>query len=218
VSRRGAALVLVAALAAAAAARADPLDPHVRLTRSDQAVAAASVLRFGDLGPAWSGGAVAPRSLKIPLCPVQPNNSDLVITGHAESTLTLPSQGLQVDSDVEVLQTARQAGLLAARILRPGLGGCLAYDLLRSGLAGGSTTVGRVTRLPVAAVAGRVALYRVVLTVLTHGQRVEVFSDYLFLTRGRTQFFVNVISPGNLAGELKSFENAMAKTLARRGI
>jgi hypothetical protein len=47
VSRRGAALVLAAALAAAAAARADPLDPHVRLTRSDQAVAAASVLRLG---------------------------------------------------------------------------------------------------------------------------------------------------------------------------
>jgi hypothetical protein len=149
---------------------------------------------------------------------VRPNNSDLVITGHAESTLTLPSQGMQVDSDVEILRTARQAGLFAARMLRPALGGCIVYDLLRSGLAGGSTTVGRATRLPVTAVGGRVALYRVVLSVLTDGQRVEVFSDYLFLTRGRTQFFVNVISPGNLAGELKSFENAIARTLAGRGI
>jgi hypothetical protein len=218
VSCRAVALTLGAALLLASAARADSLDPKVKLTKADQATAKASVLRFNDLGAAWSGGAVKPQSLKIPLCPAnQPNDSDLVITGHAESTLALPSQGLQVDSDVEILKTAKQAETLASRILRPSLPGCLTYDLLRSGLAGAQATISRVAKLPVVAVGARIALYRIGLSVPTGGRHVGVDSDYLFLTKGRTEFFVNVIAPADLASQLPSFENHIATTLAGRG-
>ena len=125
VTGRAVAVALASALALAAAAAAAAPDPKVHLTKADQAIAKASLLRFSDLGAAWSGGAVKPQSLKIPLCPAdQPNDSDLVITGHAESTLALASQGLQVDADVEILQTARQVETLASRdpaALAPGL-------------------------------------------------------------------------------------------------
>jgi hypothetical protein len=218
VTGRAVAVALASALALAAAAGAAAPDPKVHLTKADQAIAKASVLRFSDLGAAWSGGAVKPQSLKIPLCPAdQPNDSDLVITGHAESTLALASQGLQVDADVEILQTARQAEMLASRILRPSLPGCLTYDLLRSGLAGAQARIDHVTRLPVVAAGNRIALYRVGLSVATGGRQVGVDSDYLFLTKGRTAFFVNVISPADLASQLSSFENHIATTLAARG-
>ena len=57
------------------AVAADSTDPKVKITKADQARAAAAVLRFSDLGPAWSGRAEKPKSLKIPICPAnQPNN------------------------------------------------------------------------------------------------------------------------------------------------
>jgi hypothetical protein len=213
-------VALIAALlaAAAAAAAADTLDPKVRPTRADQAAAGAAVLRFNDLGAAWTGGAIKPQSLKIPLCPgAQPNNSDLTITGHAESSLSLRSEGISVDSDVEILKTAKQAALLAARILRPSLPGCLTYDLLRSGLASSRTSIRSVRKVPIAKAGTRVALYRVALSVPVGGRKLGVDSDYLFLTKGRTQFFVNLIAPANAQSELTGFENDIAKTLAERG-
>jgi hypothetical protein len=212
------ALISVAALVWAAVAAADAFDPKVKLTRADQAAASASILRFNDLGSAWSGGAVKPQSLKVPLCPgVQPNYSKLTITGHAESTLELANQGLQVDSDVEILKSAKQAQSMAAKILKPALPGCLKYDLLRSGLASGPTTIGKVSQIPVVKVGNRIALYRVTLTVHSGGKKVGVLSDYLYLTKDRTEFFVNLIGPANVSGELPAFENHIAKTLASRG-
>jgi hypothetical protein len=212
------ALVGCAALVWTAVAAADTFDPKIKLTRADQAAASASILRFNDLGAAWSGGAVKPQSLKVPLCPgVQPNYSKLTITGHAESTLELASQGLQVDSDVEIFKSAKQAAKAAANILNVQLPSCLKYDLLRSGLASGTTTIGSVKQIPVVKVGNRIALYRVSLTVHSGGKAVGVYSDYLYLTKDRTEFFVNLIAPANVASELPAFENDIAKALAARG-
>ena len=216
--KRWVALVAVVALVWVAAAAADAFDPKVKITRADQAAANASVLRSGDLGGAWTGGAVKPQTLKIPLCPgTQPNDSKLTITGHAESTLDLSSAGLHVDSDVEIFRSARQAAKAAANFLTVALPGCLKYDLLRSGLAGATTTIGTVSQIPVVKVGNRIALYRVKLAVHSGGQKLGVFSDYLFLTKDRTQFFVNLIAPSSVASELPAFENTIAKTLAKRG-
>ncbi len=84
-------------------------------------------------------------------------------------------------------------------------------------MAGTSARLGLAQKLPVAAVGDHVALYRIGVAVKSGSRVVEVNSDYLFLTKGRTQFFVNLISPSNVEGELKGFENRIAKTLAARG-
>jgi hypothetical protein len=216
--RAVAVMIACAALAWAAVASADTFDPKVKETKADQAAANASVLRFTDLGAAWTGGAVKPQSLKIPLCPgTQPNYSKLTITGHAESTLELASQGLQVDSDVEIFKSAGQAAAAASKILTKALPSCLKYDLLRSGLAGGSTSIDSVSQLPVVDAGNRVALFRVALTAHSGGKKVGVFSDYLFLTKDRTEFFVNLIAPANVKSELPAFENDIVRSLAARG-
>jgi hypothetical protein len=211
-------VVAVCALVAAAAAlAADSTDPKVRITKADEAKAAAAVLRFNDLGPAWSGGATKPTSLKAPICPGnQPNDSDLTITGHAESLLTLESAGLQVDTDAEVFKTPAQVAKLVKRTMGAAITGCLKYNLLRS--VGTGATIGATRALTVPKAGDRALAYRVGVAVKPQGstQAVEVFSDYLFVSAGRTQFFVNLIAPASAGGELPALENRIAKLLASR--
>jgi hypothetical protein len=206
------ALWIAAALLTAAAAAADSTDPKTKLTKVDQARAAASLLRFSDLGPAWSGAGETPTTLKIPVCPGdQPNNSDLTLTGHAESYLQLKSEGLQIDTDVEIFETAGQVGTLVKRMVTPLLSGCLRYDLLKS-LGSSAATVGNVTLVKLRDAGTHSSDYRVSLTYGGH----PVVSDYLFVSQGRTQFFVNVVAPGPLTGQLLGLEDRIAATLAGR--
>ncbi len=211
-------MVAVCALVAASAALgADSTDPEVRLTKTDQAKAAAAVLRFSDLGPAWAGGATKPTSLKAPICPGnQPNDSDLTISGHAESLLSLQSAGLQVDTDVEIFETPGQVAKLVQRTMGTAVTGCLKYNLLKS--VGTGATVGGTRALTVAKAGDRAMLYRVEVAVKPQGgkQSVKVFSDYLFVSAGRTQFFVNLVAPSSAGGELPALENRIAKLLASR--
>jgi hypothetical protein len=158
------------------------------------------------MGPAWAGGAVKPVSLKIPVCPGnQPNNHDLTITGHAESTLTLESAGLQIDSDVLVFASPAQVAKLAKRVLRPvSLLTCLRFNLLKQ-VAGQGVTIVGVSQLRGQAGDGA-QLYRVTLVVKSNGQTLSVFNDFLFVSKGRSQFFVSVVAPSSEKGRCPSGE------------
>jgi hypothetical protein len=102
--------LLAGIVAAVAGAARDPWDPRTKIRAGDQVKAAASVLTRADLGGAWAGGARKPISFKAPTCPAQqPNDGDLILTGHAESVFSNGNGGMQVDSDVEVYASARQA-------------------------------------------------------------------------------------------------------------
>jgi hypothetical protein len=206
-------LAFLAALVLAALAGADTTDPKKKIAKADQAFATASVLKFSDLGPAWKGGAEAATSLKIPVCPGdQPNNADLTLTGHAESVLQLTSDGLLVDTDVEIFKSTKQVDRLFGRMTTPKLAGCLQYDLLKS-VGGTGAKVGKVTQVGVAKAGTHVSDFRVALSYNGH----PVVSDYLFVSQGRSQFFVNVVAPGPLESQLVALENRIAKTLAGRG-
>jgi hypothetical protein len=204
--------VLAAALIAAAVAAADTTDPKTKLSAAGQAHAKAQVLQFSDLGPAWSGGAEKATSLKVPVCPGnQPNNSDLTLVGHAESYLQLASEGLAVDTDVEVFRTPKQIATLYKRMITPLLSNCLKYDLQKS-LGSAGTKVGAVTQLKLTPAGTHSSDYRLTLSYNGHA----VVSDYLFVGAGSSQFFVNVVAPGPLASQLLALENRIAKTLAAR--
>jgi hypothetical protein len=217
-SAAGLFVVFAGALVAASLASADSSDPKVKIVAADQRAASAAVLRFSDLGGAWTGGATKPTSLKIPVCAAgNPNNSDLVITGHAESVVSLQSQGITFDSDALVLASAEQAQRLVSRMMRPDLPQCLAFDLERSGLLGASYTVGLVSKLAVPSVGDDSAGFRFPVSVKVNGKKVNVLADYLFVTKDRTQFFVVVTAPSNLGAALSTLESHVAHTLAGRG-
>lgn len=198
------------------ASAADPLDPKVKISAADQAHATAGLLTRTDLGPAWAGGPQKPNALKIPVCPAyHPDDSDLTITGHAESVLSLASSGLQIDSDVVIMKTAKQVEIQFNRILQPKLATCLRYDLLKS-IGGQGIVLGKVKRLEVAKVGTHAALFRVELAVKSGKSSVVVFSDFMFLGQGRTQFYVNVVAPSSVESQLGSLENRIARTLINR--
>ena len=207
-------LVVVAALAAAALASADKTDPKVRTTKADQGNANASVLSFTDLGPAWSGGPEKVTSLKIPVCPAnQPNNSDLTVSGQAESGLELASEGIRVDTTALVLRSQKQVATLFNRMLRPAtIDTCLRYNLEKS-VGGAGVSVGLASALKLDRVGSHGALYRVSIAVTSGSKKVLVYSDFLFVAQNRTEFFVNVVAPSNLGAQLLALENRVAKIL-----
>ena len=212
--RRLVLVALAAALVAAAVAAADSTDPRTKLTTADQAHATASLLRFSDLGPAWSGAAEKPTTLKIPVCPGdQANNSDLTLTGHAESYLELKSEGLEVDTDVEIFKSAAEVETLFKRMVTPLLSACLKYDLLKS-LGSAGVSIGNVALLKLTPAGAHSSDYRVALKYKGN----PVVSDYIFVSQGRTQFFVNVVAPEPLSSQLLPLEDRIAATLAVRAV
>ena len=44
-----------------------------------------------------------------------------------------------------------------------------------------------------------------------------VYSDFLYVSKGRTHYFVNVVAPGATKTQLPSLENGIAKLLAAQG-
>jgi len=209
--------IAAALVVASAALAADSTDPKVKLSKADQALAAKLVLKFTDLGAAWSGGAEKPASLKIPVCPSnQPNNSDLTVTGHAESGLNLQTAATQVDTDVLIFKSAKQVARLVSRVIEsPSISDCLRYDLIKSVGGQGVTIVG-VSQVPVAKAGDHSALYRVTLSVKSGSKTVPVYSDFLYVSQGRAQYFVNIVAPGAIKSELPSLENRIATRLAAK--
>jgi hypothetical protein len=207
---------VIGAVAAAAADARDPWDPVTKIRRADQSKAAATVLTKADLGPGWAGGARKPVSLKAPTCPAQrPNDGDLTLTGHAESVFNNGNGGIQVDSDVEVFATAKQAKARFVRFMQSKLMTCLRYDLAKS-IGGNGYTFLKPSRLDFPKLAERTAAFRVPIAVKAGSQTVTVDSDFLFLGVGRSQIYVNLVAPSVQEPQLRGFELEVAKLLLKR--
>jgi hypothetical protein len=207
---------LVAALVTAVADARDPWDPRTKIRRADQRNAAAVVLTQADLGAGWTGGARKPTSFKAPTCPAQrPNDGDLTLTGHAESLFSNGNGGIQVDTDVEVFPTEKQARARFVRFMQPKLFSCLKYDLAKS-IGGSGATILKPVRLDFPNVADRVGAFRVPVAVKSGSQTVTVDADFIYLGVGRSLIYVNVIAPSVQEGQLPEFEHRLARLLVRR--
>ena len=97
----------------------------------------------------------------------------------------------------------------------PTIGECLRYDLLKSVGGQGVTIVG-VSQLPLRKAGDHSALFRVTLDVKSSGKIVPVYSDFLYVSKGRIHYSVNVVAPGAAKTQLPSLENGIAKLLAAR--
>src|SRR5262245_52574338 len=166
---------LAAAFVTSVADARDPWDPRTKLRATDQRQAAATVLTQADLGAGWSGGARKPTSFKAPTCPAQrPNDGDLTLTGHAESLFSNGNGGIQIDNDVEVFRSSKQAKARFEPFMQAKLSSCLKYDLAKS--TGGTTgaTILKPTRLAFPKVADRVGAFRVPVAVKAGSETVTV--------------------------------------------
>lgn len=210
------AAALLAGVLAGVASGRDPWDPRTTIRKADQTKAAATVLTKDDLGGGWAGGARKPTSFKAPTCPAQrPNDGDLTLTGHAESVFSNGNGGIQIDSDIEVFPTVKQAKARFVRFMQAKLFTCLKYDLAKSLGASGITLL-KPTRLDLPKSAERFGAFRVPIAVKSGSGTVTVDADFLYLGVGRSQIYVNVVAPSVQEAQLPEFERRLAKLLVGR--
>jgi hypothetical protein len=209
---RAAAVVVLAtcALAWAAGASADHLDPQNRFRSADQKRAASMLARKTDLG----GGYVAERTsgLEPHLTCRALDESDLVLTGHAKSPYW--SRDLQiVGSTAAIYRTradARMSGELGTS--RAGMN-CL-RDEFRKGFAQQGEAV-RVTieRLSFPRFGDASFAHRLVLSGAAAGSP-SVYIDIVVIRQGRGQ--VGLLFAGVLTPPKRTTEVSLARVVATR--
>jgi hypothetical protein len=202
----------VLALACATCAPADV----VHHTNGDQDIARLSVLQSVDFGSAkgWAGGPVTPSPPKPISCPADHAKPvTLVQTGSAESFFS--RDGLQFDSQAQVLRTARMVDLdwqraVASAVVQP----CLA-KAFTSHLEHGETFVsfGR-TSFP--KVGGLTTAYRGVIDVKTGGRKVRLAIDIVLFTSGRVTLDLTTTMELASAASVRPAEVTLARDMAGR--
>jgi len=215
VRRAGAlAAAAIAALALTAAAHAD--KPTVRLAAADQAAARQVVIRRADLGTAsgWSGGMTDPGlGESFPCTTYHPKQSDLVITGGAESTWK--NGVLDFNSNVEILRTPAMVGTDWRRTAAaPQFVPCLRALLVKE--SGSSAHLDSFGRLSLPSLAPYTRGFRAVLSASSSGRKVSIMIDVVFVARGRTEISLTTVGPFAARTEVGAAEVRLARLLVAR--
>jgi hypothetical protein len=200
----------VAAFTAVAVARADTGMPKLRLNARDNASARAVVVKRTDLGPVpgWKGGMTKAALTPVPSCPgYRPKQSDLVVTGLAESHFSHP--GLDVRSVAQVLQTAQMVRLDWQRSLAPGVTSCLRSTLIKQLSANQKLT--SFARVAFPQVASFTASFRALIDATTGGKSVRVMIDFILAARGRSELTLTVTAPAAGQATVSAAEARLAR-------
>lgn len=208
--RQAAFVAAVAALVFAGSALADQWQIH--RTAAGNAAAHAAVVSRADLGTAtgWTGGYKKPDLSSTPPCGTfHPKQSDLVVVGAAASAWS--HQGLELDSQADVLQTAAMVRTDWRRtVIDPHAAACLRVSLGKE-LGKGATLVSfGVFSFP--HVASLVRAFRGVVSV--SGTKVSV--DVIAFGKGRTEMELTTIAPLAASAVVKIAERRLAEKLVAR--
>lgn len=183
-------------------------------TSSDQALARTVVLKLADLGSAasWSGGVTPSDTAQPRSCSnFHPRQSDLVITGDAQSDYTRASGGMQFHTEAQIMKTADMVRRDWQRnVLDPNALPCLRTFFVKN-LVGGQHLVS-LTRLSLPHLATYTAGYRAL--VDQNGDRSMI--DVLFVGRSRTEVTLEVSAPYTSRTNVEQTELRLAKLLVAR--
>lgn len=208
--RTALAVTIAAALTFAGAALADTWQIH--RTAAGNAAARAAVVTRADLGAAagWTGGTSKPDLSSTPPCgSFHPKQSDLVVIGAAAATWH--HQGLQLDSQANVLQTAAMVRNDWRRtVTDPRVTPCLRSSLLKSLGSGAKLVHFGVIAFP--HVTSLTRCYRAV--VSANGAKVLV--DIIAVGKGRTEIELEMVAPLAADSVIRAAEHRMATKLAAR--
>ena len=188
-------------------------NPTVRINNADQAMAVSALLRQKDFGAGWGGGQSKPDPIDSPNCPgFDPKESDLTVTGHADAKFLFQQGAVELDQDVQVLQTAAAVRTDFARTVSPKLGRCLGWQLKK----GGNVEDVEVQKIPFPPTGVVSAAFRAVIEVRTPHGPGRVISDFVFFAKGRLEFSINVTAPYGAGDQLPMFESQLAQRLLER--
>lgn len=173
----------------------------------------AALLQRSDFGAGWQGGETSPSSLASPNCPrLDPKQSDLVVTGHADARFSFAQGDVVLEQDVEVLSSVAQVREDFARTIVPGLAPCLAYQIDHSP----NVVSARVQRIPFPTTGWASAAFRATVVFRGVHDRPSVLSDFIFFAQGRVEYSFNVIAPLESRSQLIRFELSIAQVILKR--
>ena len=217
--RRLGALLVLCAVVPAVALAADT-DPKRKLTPADQAKARSILLKRTDFAAGWKKIPPSPDSDLT--CPgFNPDESDLTLTGEAESDFEHSQAVRFVGSASEVFATEEEARKSWTRSDKPATARCLGY-LFRQGQTDKNTKVTIVSagRMGFPKLAPRTAAFKIVarLAITDSGKTttVPVTIQLIAFGRGRGDTSMIAITPGSGVPivELRSFGTLLAARLA----
>ena len=183
-------------------------------TTVDQALARAIVLKAADLGSTahWSGGVTAADKTQPRSCSnFHPRQSDLVITGDAQSDYAPTAGGMQYHNEAQIMQNAKMVRLDWQRnVLDPAALSCLRTFFVKN-LPGGQKLVS-LAPLSVPHIATYTAGYR----ALVDQAGVRNMIDVLFVGRNRTEITLEISAPYSARVKVEQSELHLAKLLVAR--
>ena len=181
---------------------------------SDQALARSVVLKASDLGSAtaWSGGVSAADTAAPRTCSnFHPRQSDLVITGDAQSDYTSANGSMQYHNEAQIMRTAKMVRLDWQRnVLNPAGLSCLRTFFAKN-LVGNQHLVS-LTRMSIPRVATYTAGYR----ALVDQNGVRTMIDVLFVGRNRTELTLETSAPYTAHRQVEQTELELARLLVSR--
>lgn len=216
-------VAVLVSLVVAQAAWADDGEPQKALTAKGKAMAQSIVLKRGDLSPAFTARKRADDDLPAGVRCDALSESDLTITGEAQSPdfqLTQPGVYVTVGSTANVYRTMRDAGASWKRGTSAQTTTCFADIIRLSAPRGQRVKIVSSKRLEFPKVAPMTAAFRVVATLTLSGnRRVRAYIDAIILQHGRVQSGVVFTSLGRPVGQTDQLGLAalLADRMAKAG-
>jgi hypothetical protein len=214
------AALLVLCIAVPAVALAADTDPKKKITPADQAKARSMLLKRTDFATGWKKVPPSPDSDLV--CPgFNPDESDLTLTGEAESDFEHAQGGLFVGSASEVFTTKEDAVKSWTRSDKPATARCLGY-FLSQGQTSKTTKVKIVSagRMAFPKLAPRTTAFKIVarLSITNEGKTttVPLTMQLIAFGQGRGDTAMLAITPGAGVpmGELRALGKLLAARLA----
>jgi hypothetical protein len=198
-----------------AASASQPNREQVHLNSADQMAARGAILRRGDLGSGWTGGARKPKPPSSVSCPgYEPKQSDLVLTGAAEAVFR--HTGLVVQSDAQVLKTRAMVALDWQRSVADRRALACVRHVLAKQLPSNEQLVS-FGPLAFPRLAKYTVAERGLVRVSVQGRSVLVLIDVVSVARSRTELTLIVEAPAATAqGAVSAAELRLARTLVAR--
>lgn len=197
--RVGALLVVAAALVLAAGASAGNGEPRRAITKADEGRAKAVLVTRADLGAGFTPVKRERADLPDdPRCDAL-DESDLTITGDAESpdyTLESPSAFITVGSTAQVYRTVREANTSWARGTGSKAAACLAALVRASAGPGQKVKVVSSKVVPFTRVAAKTVAFRLIAKLAVGSTTATVYFDAILLQQGRVQAGLVLTSVG----------------------
>jgi hypothetical protein len=211
---RSTALVFAFSLVLAATAFAGERIPF-KGNAADQAAAKAAVVQRSDLGAGWTGGATKPDLSSDTGCAGwTPKQSDLVMTGAAASTFT--AKGLQISSEVNVLQSTKMVRLDWQRTaIDPRALGCVREGLAKA-LNNATRKLISVNRLSFPRLTAQTLAFRALVDVKSNGSTLRLISDIVVVGKGRNELTLLATASYASRTPVKAIEIQLARLLTSR--